>query len=693
MKALLLILIVSFSNEIFENYILDPLKFFNYINEIKISEERATKIVNNLTKILERYVFLDILKNPPEPKEDYYNKVDLINELKKINLKNQYFYQFYRELRLIIGSCQDLHLSLYLNDDIEDNYVFTNSLFISPIILKIENKKIFSIQNNLDIADRILNLNETKAIKYINGLDPFEYIQTFNKKFMQYKSPQAQFVFNLHYINNPFNLNLFPFSYSDISNIIIEYEDGSNINFNYKILYIDEWNNKLGITYNYYYDKIKHFFYDNFNFLDEWDLILEGGKLKCRNDDDNKVNVIYQETFHIDIDKTIEFLDECFSKFDNNIYPIIIIEKFNHGGYADLAHYLSSYINMNKSSALYYSYRYDDFIKNNISYLSYSKTIDTCKIKNDHYFFKPSKIKTFNYGNKIKHKTSGFFQISLIDETKFYYFRKKAKYIRKPHEIIIFTDGLSYSATSVFIKETQLNGGGIIVGYDGNPFFKNFDASLSPSPVFSTDQMLEDPSSNELEKEGFSLSYTIMESFSRFDYYDRRENIFPLEYRIQEIDERVELYNGYDDSKYQDFINEAKKIFEKYKTQCNPKNKNLLLISEKCIFSDYRLHGGYQCGNDGIWSNICVPSYCDAGFIFDKKLNKCIENPCINEEKYYIILRKNFSSLNFIIAILSVLLILFLILIFYEKNKKKKKCFIFIEIAILIMLIFMTFLY
>ena len=133
MKALLLILIVSFSNEIFENYILNPLKFFNYINEIKISEERATKIVNNLTKILERYVFLDILKNPPEPKEDYYNKVDLINELKKINLKNQYFYQFYRELRLIIDSCQDLHLSLYLNDDIEENYVFTNSLFISPI--------------------------------------------------------------------------------------------------------------------------------------------------------------------------------------------------------------------------------------------------------------------------------------------------------------------------------------------------------------------------------------------------------------------------------------------------------------------------------------------------------------------------------------------------------------------------------
>ena len=30
------------------------------------------------------------------------------------------------------------------------------------------------------------------------------------------------------------------------------------------------------------------------------------------------------------------------------------------------------------------------------------------------------------------------------------------------------------------------------------------------------------------------------------------------------IDERVELYNKYDDSRYQEFIDEAKKIFEKY---------------------------------------------------------------------------------------------------------------------------------
>ena len=40
--------------------------------------------------------------------------------------------------------------------------------------------------------------------------------------------------------------------------------------------------------------------------------------------------------------------------------------------------------------------------------------------------------------------------------------------------MIIFTDGFSYSETSLFIKETQLKGGAIIVGYGGNPKIKNF---------------------------------------------------------------------------------------------------------------------------------------------------------------------------------------------------------------------------
>ena len=60
-----------------------------------------------------------------------------------------------------------------------------------------------------------------------------------------------------------------------------------------------------------------------------------------------------------------------------------------------------------------------------------------------------------------------------------------------------------------------------------------------------------------------------------------------MEFEITNIDERVELYNKYDDSRYQKFIDEAKKIFQKYNNiNCNPRNKNIILLSDKCKFSD-----------------------------------------------------------------------------------------------------------
>ena len=40
---------------------------------------------------------------------------------------------------------------------------------------------------------------------------------------------------------------------------------------------------------------------------------------------------------------------------------------------------------------------------------------------------------------------------------------------RKPTDIIVFTDGFSYSATSIFIKDLQETGNAIIVGYNGIP--------------------------------------------------------------------------------------------------------------------------------------------------------------------------------------------------------------------------------
>ena len=58
---------------------------------------------------------------------------------------------------------------------------------------------------------------------------------------------------------------------------------------------------------------------DNWNYIEE-------GQLGCKVDNDNKVDVIYQSSFDLDKDKSVNFLKDCFNIFDDNTYPIVIIE-------------------------------------------------------------------------------------------------------------------------------------------------------------------------------------------------------------------------------------------------------------------------------------------------------------------------------------------------------------------------------
>ena len=712
----LFITLFSLSFELFtDHYSIE--EFFYTVNKIEISEENSNKLINNLIKIFERYVFLDIIKNPPQPKnkENYYNKVDIIEELKLVKKGKRPFLDFYRDIRTIIDKCQDRHLFFYINENFEDYSFLQNSLLISPIYLYIYNKNVYSFINDnypLNFMED-LNILENQPIKSINGISPFEYIQNFNDRFLKYKSPQAQFVSNLIDLNNPFSLVYLPLDIKNLTNITIIYDDNTSMKFDYRV----EFRSNLAIYVNYFLYKFEQFFYENFNMFDmEWDLTLENGKLKCLVDYENKVNVIYQNTFHVsDLKEGAKFFDDCFTNFDNNNYPIIIIENYNSGGYGSLADYLISYINLNKTTTIYSSYRYNEQIEKYISPLYSLKTIETCEFENNTYLFNSSYIED-NYGlnskkEEIKHKRTKIFDYSSVNENFFSSFRKKAKNIRKPNEIIIYTDGYSYSATSDFIKETQLKGGAIIVGYGGNPFLNTFDASQSPSAVHCTcskeSKEMEDNLSLEIESLGFSLTYTIMESFSELDDENNNSNKsnIPLEYQIQEIDERINIFNGYYDLKYQNFIDEAKKIFKKYETKCNPKNKNLLLINENCNNIGPHMHGGFPCDENGYWNKkICVPSYCDIGFIYDKKKNKCIKDVCFKKEEfdkfYYYndeedeIEIKNMSSMTIIfLGLFLILQIIFITVIFTKKFRKNKKIFIITIVSFEFVLISISYIF
>ena len=95
-------------------------------------------------------------------------------------------------------------------------------------------------------------------------------------------------------------------------------------------------------------------------------------------------------------------------------------------------------------------------------------------------------------------------------------------------------------------------------------------------------------------------------------------------------DIQTNIYENFEDETYDKFINESKNIFEKFKTECNPNNKNLVKVSEYCDaeFKYNYIHGGYECGDDGKWNNKCVPSYCDPGYFFDQKNKQCVKDIC-----------------------------------------------------------------
>ena len=97
---------------------------------------------------------------------------------------------------------------------------------------------------------------------------------------------------------------------------------------------------------------------------------------------------------------------------------------------------------------------------------------------------------------------------------------------------------------------------------------------------------------------------------------------------LDEVDERVDIYEPYTDDVYQLFINKEEPIFKKYNEEgsCNEKNKKLLLDPNNgvdCyIFDgDEFAHGGYLYGDNGEWTNICKKYYCDIGYYISLIIN------------------------------------------------------------------------
>ena len=157
----------------------------------------------------------------------------------------------------------------------------------------------------------------------------------------------------------------------------------------------------------------------------------------------------------------------------------------------------------------------------------------------------------------------------------------------------------------------QYYGGAITVGYSLNPKLENdtFDSGNSPTPIFT------EPVMNAFNTTGFEeLSKEIQLTLSLSGiqtFYDPYNLSHPLEYEVTPVDEMVNFYYSLIEPDYDELAEHALTILEKYKTNCNPKNKKLLLLTDKCNgkFKNSYTYGGYVCGDDGKWTKTCVASY------------------------------------------------------------------------------------
>jgi hypothetical protein len=229
-----------------------------------------------------------------------------------------------------------------------------------------------------------------------------------------------------------------------------------------------------------------------------WNLILEDDdfELNCSTDDEEEINIFYITTFlPKDKDAFIENIENCyFNFFDKNKYPILVISHLNEGGYVYLSQLFLGIISPLLSINMYKGrIRLTDSFKETddiIYYIETNLTNSNNCLHTNYEQLKKNYVKV-DYGDNIQQDLSEMFFLNNITiHNRIENWRKKMNYKRKPTEILIFTDGYSFSAASLFMQYLQRSGGAIIASYLGNPNYIDrddipFDISQSPSPVFT----------------------------------------------------------------------------------------------------------------------------------------------------------------------------------------------------------------
>ena len=687
MKVLIAFLIFYLINcETLDYAFYKPSEVIEYINNKKLTEEDYDTIKKSLSKIFnDTYIYNTISKNPPQPDfdENFYNKVDIQKELNDIKTEDKTLYSFYQDITKVTSRLKDGHLYTCFNE-LQD--VLKNFAFLMPIKFKIDTydgkPRIFGKNNinteyqeyftNYEDTFKTIEENEDIPIKTINGKDPFDYIAEFGKNYIDFKNPHANFPFKFKYLKISHTLNVFPLTLEELTDFTVVYENEKTFTTDFLIdshinlmpmpdenklnnILKDQKQNpsitfsllELKNTVNNFpelNDIIVNFTTNN---TIDWDEEVYDD-LACKVDKTNQLNVIYTSIFMYNssvnpisyVTYYFGVIQYCMMAFGENEYPIVLIDDVDIGGIEPLTQTLLELMSPLSSSVkipLYYK-------NTNITsqYLGKNKTMElvnynTCEFVTGNDLFE--KGISVDYENKESEVLSQPYMVfrkefrDMVDKSRASYKNK-----RKPTDIVVLTSGFSFSAAGLMLKFLQYYGMGIAVGYFGHPNKPDvpYDSGIHPTSFFQHNELLEMSEDYRNLFEKYNYQIQMPSSRIHYDPRDLNETSTPLEYIITPVDEIAPIYEFLNADNYDKFIGVAKKILEKYKTECNPKNKNLILLDSECdkSFGNNYTHGGYECGSDGKWNKTkCVASTCELGFIYDHASKSCVVDYCSNMNK------------------------------------------------------------
>ena len=212
------------------------------INE-KVSEEYCTSVIKNIIGIIEEgYVYSDFLKAPKQPRENYIEKIDLVEELNNVNTTNRTFYDFYIDIQKILLRARDGHFTILANQS-PNGFPLISSYFCLPFrfhtyteLDENNNPQAFLIIAPMNFClnnypeekiDKTRKLYQKKILK-INGKDPYEYLEEFDKKSaMTCHSLQCRYI-RIMGTNYALTLSYYPFKKEELS-LAIEFEGEDEI--------------------------------------------------------------------------------------------------------------------------------------------------------------------------------------------------------------------------------------------------------------------------------------------------------------------------------------------------------------------------------------------------------------------------------------------------------------------------------